>query len=622
MKHHGESLNSDLTQSIAIINQMYKPTDAGAHERLMVQAGWTTYDPEGSGPKTYAQVVGKPVYKPTIQDQRAIWEAQMGSLHGSVTSAMQAPTLKPLIVAEPGGKIRVATIHHYDLTLLSRHLVGNLLSTLRRVKPFRAMLTGREPVITRVATDNKQMLCVSGDLAKGTDFIYHSVGQAVMRGILDTFHLDKPGIGAAALRLVGRMYDSEMKSWTRRGLHMGLGTSWSIMSILNLWATEPNPHKAKRAADIIIHGDDLAAYMKPQEYWRYQQRLSMTGMQVNTDKTFIPDARGKAGFVFCELHGKNSVKESLVQTIYQTKFTKRSSLRELTGQRASYTFESEVGTFGGKKLPASMFAAYNVTERAARQFRGHMKRLQGIYISKKTVFNQDEVRILQNRLTANEALNRMVVSQPIGRPDKADNDAVTFVKELELVKAKLAETLTLESPMVGSNPTITLVEAREMLAVHANRSFQHRFNRPLKRSPITATALKGYCKRVRVARTLDELNEFLQEYPMPFGSHGRLRHLTSWPNESLSLRIGSWISRHHLNERIPVALMLDLLESLKVPPLESINTVKPYHFSTIDGQPPVSSSGSFELSHKAPSTVDSGEVSRGAGITLPPRATK
>jgi hypothetical protein len=88
---------------------------------------------------------------------------------------------------------------------------------------------------------------------------------------------------------------------TSRGLHMGLGPSWVILSLINLaaaWLAAPE-HRNSAA----VCGDDLIALWTPEEVERYESTLTALGLVVNRSKSFY----GPRG-VFCEqvVERKNS----------------------------------------------------------------------------------------------------------------------------------------------------------------------------------------------------------------------------------------------------------------------------------------------------------------------------
>jgi hypothetical protein len=80
---------------------------------------------------------------------------------------------------------------------------------------------------------------------------------------------------------------------TKRGIHMGLGPSWIVLSLLNIAA---GMYASDDIGSFRVCGDDLIAIWTPTEVDKYEWFLTQLGMRINTSKSFY----GEQG-VFCEL---------------------------------------------------------------------------------------------------------------------------------------------------------------------------------------------------------------------------------------------------------------------------------------------------------------------------------
>jgi hypothetical protein len=197
-------------------------------------------------------------------------------------------------ITERGGKLRSVSSHPSYLAHFSRCIAKHLLPILKDIAVTRDSL--RNYNITLKNRDQRSRL-YSADLDKASDWIDHKVGRSALRGMLQGAGLSPPEVETAMrclepYRIVTEEGDEDNGAETTRGAHMGLGTTWTVLSIMNFFAA--------RAAGVPdgsfrICGDDLIGLWTPEQVRFYEQALSDLGLKINKTKCFM-GVRG----VFCE----------------------------------------------------------------------------------------------------------------------------------------------------------------------------------------------------------------------------------------------------------------------------------------------------------------------------------
>jgi hypothetical protein len=195
--------------------------------------------------------------------------------------------LKPLPLEEAGGKVRVATLHPAEEVQVARQLTSLWLRGLKRCMTTRDMLTGQKVVVHR---QNRQSLAYSADLSAATDYIPHELAKFVGQTLCEV--LDRP----QDIPFVNNIFGpKEVEGYgnTCNGVHMGLGPSWVVLSLLNGFAAW---YTGARKETYAICGDDLIGNWPKKLMRRYEVILQRLGLVVNKSKSFS----GKRG-VFCEM---------------------------------------------------------------------------------------------------------------------------------------------------------------------------------------------------------------------------------------------------------------------------------------------------------------------------------
>uniref|UniRef100_A0AAT9H867 RNA dependent RNA polymerase n=1 Tax=Rhizopus microsporus narnavirus 4 TaxID=3156535 RepID=A0AAT9H867_9VIRU len=207
---------------------------------------------------------------------------------------MRRPKAIPIAIEELGQKVRIATKHPAALAHFSRCMAARLLPVLKRERVFRRILHGDQVHIRGPPVPHK---VYSADLTAASDYIEHDLGRAVLRGIADGLNISGP-TRVALMKCVGSMEVPNLLATgpetlrTRLGAHMGLGTTWTILCILNHFAAS----KAGPPSSYAICGDDLVAAWTSKQIEIYEYQLERLGLVPNKSKAY----EGSAG-VFCEL---------------------------------------------------------------------------------------------------------------------------------------------------------------------------------------------------------------------------------------------------------------------------------------------------------------------------------
>jgi len=148
------------------------------------------------------------------------------------------------------------------------------------------MLKGRR---VELASAHKCARIYSADLSAATDYIGHELAQTVGRVLNRRLASDQREC-AAVMKILGSHDDEGVL--TSSGIHMGLGPTWVVLSLLNSFAAW---NAGARKESYAVCGDDLVGLWKPSIKRKYEATLERLGLVVNKSKSFYGD-RG----VFCE----------------------------------------------------------------------------------------------------------------------------------------------------------------------------------------------------------------------------------------------------------------------------------------------------------------------------------
>jgi hypothetical protein len=160
---------------------------------------------------------------------------------------------------------------------------------LARLPWFREGLTGVE---TPLRGEGR---LYSADLTAATEYISFDRATAIMEGIADALDwgVDKR---KAAKKLVGRQLLHPVTGapvWTTQGVLLGLGISWTCLSVLNAYNAFTGDWKDET---FKICGDDLLGLWRDARREHYVRRTESSGLKLNASKSFLSAHTG----VFCE----------------------------------------------------------------------------------------------------------------------------------------------------------------------------------------------------------------------------------------------------------------------------------------------------------------------------------
>jgi hypothetical protein len=195
--------------------------------------------------------------------------------------------LKPIPIAEMGGKIRSVTLHPAEEVQVARELTQRWLGSLRTMVTTRDMLTNRE---VRLKAQGENPRLFSADLSAATDYIPHSLAQCLARLLCK--RLKRPQDVAICEKLFGPKELPDGRH-TKNGIHMGLGPTWVLLSLLNSFSAW---NAGAKRHSYAVCGDDLIGYWNTDIINRYQTCLIRLGLVVNKTKSYI----SRHGGVFCE----------------------------------------------------------------------------------------------------------------------------------------------------------------------------------------------------------------------------------------------------------------------------------------------------------------------------------
>lgn len=221
-------------------------------------------------------------------------EAMFRHAQDKYLTGYSLPRIRAVPLAEMGGKVRVASLHPAEEVHLARHLTARWMPVLKHLKCHRDLLRGREitllPLIPRDQQSEPELF--SADMAASTDPIPHDIARQVWAFMMEKGR-EPAWVREAGHKILGpkTVQDGTGRA-TKRGIHMGLGVSWIILSLLNSFAAW-NAGATKDSYRIC--GDDLIGFWPRETFQAYARTLKELGMAINDRKTFS----GPRG-VFCE----------------------------------------------------------------------------------------------------------------------------------------------------------------------------------------------------------------------------------------------------------------------------------------------------------------------------------
>nr|UUW21004.1 MAG: RNA-dependent RNA polymerase [Sanya narna-like virus 8] len=228
---------------------------------------------------------------------------------------------KALPLREPGGKVRIATIHPAPEAHVGRVLSDTEVARLQRHHWFRLGLS-KEDTTEHLRRKHAHELTkiFSADLSAATDHFDRKVSGAILDGWARGGGWSQRKLNLARSLLGDHtvLADEEFLNTTQTsGILLGLGFTWTILSIasafMGAYATRHDPALSN---SFRVCGDDLVGLWTQDEIERYYEVAQRLGLVVNRRKSY----EGVAG-VFCErfvrqldmrsalIHGRHVMRE-------------------------------------------------------------------------------------------------------------------------------------------------------------------------------------------------------------------------------------------------------------------------------------------------------------------------
>jgi len=194
--------------------------------------------------------------------------------------------LFPLITSE--GKIRVPTMNSSEVVWAARTMQQCLLPIVKSIGFTRSILRNKR---IHLRSTQRNTFLYSADFSKSTDEIGIDTSKFVLSSIVK--HLGKkPKWWDKATELILKEFEIEgTDDVIKCGALMGLGPSWTILCILNAFATR---HVSPKSVSIC--GDDLIGLWTREEIAKYEEHIEDLGLVLNKSKSYISPSAG----VFCE----------------------------------------------------------------------------------------------------------------------------------------------------------------------------------------------------------------------------------------------------------------------------------------------------------------------------------
>jgi hypothetical protein len=212
--------------------------------------------------------------------------------------------LEPVAISEIGNKTRVVTKHPAGELMLNRHITSTWTKILFQHTAVRKL---RDDVVFHINPEKGRQtpLLYSADLSQATDYIPHILAQRFARVWMEGYW---PGhwMNELVLQSLGPHHllrsddppevrdDHRFRTpLTTRGIHMGLGSSWTILNLINIVAARL---AGAPRGSFRVCGDDLIGFWQPETIQRYETLMDEFGLVVNKSKSFTSPYGG----VFCE----------------------------------------------------------------------------------------------------------------------------------------------------------------------------------------------------------------------------------------------------------------------------------------------------------------------------------
>lgn len=214
---------------------------------------------------------------------------------GWLIANVRPQLVEPLVLPEAGGKVRIATIAEPINVTLAGAVNAVLIKVLRNLRPSKGPLSGDARSMADVLGSDRTQdgrLFYSADLSAASDYIEPEFGKAFARVVGRMFTASRRSDGAAltkALEIIvspgrARLPDGRVIALSR-GAHMGIGTTWPLLSLMNMFAAEQNAGKGARRSYLVM-GDDLVGRWTRKSVNNYRLNIASVRLVLNDTKSF------------------------------------------------------------------------------------------------------------------------------------------------------------------------------------------------------------------------------------------------------------------------------------------------------------------------------------------------
>jgi hypothetical protein len=221
----------------------------------------------------------------------------------------EIPWMIPTAVPKPGGGSRIVSVCNASLVNVLQPINELLLRIVEKVPECMSNLMGTDPAkaLRVLNIGSEECIFYSADLTAASDHIPHSVARVVVDAILRSLGVDQSDplskwfkLAIGPFRIVRRTGPASCVRTkivttnlvTQRGLLMGLGITWPILNLLNVYCSRRSRGQEMVQKDTLIAGDDLLGFWKRKRISRYERHLKALDLRLNKGKTLCSSRVG------------------------------------------------------------------------------------------------------------------------------------------------------------------------------------------------------------------------------------------------------------------------------------------------------------------------------------------
>lgn len=313
-----------------------RSVEEGGALRQMVEYGKNAVDAMGLQMENLPDVLGTS----TISRALLTVAANLG--------CMGLKEMKPVAITSLGGKIRVITKHPSPQVTYARSIMACWISIVKRLAPCHAVRGSVPRIYAPIKYSPVDCILFSADLSKATDLIDHDLAiryanmitsittpENILRSqAYQLFEYKELQDDEGLYTNLNDHWKRKLKSAfeknfgiTKNGIHMGLGPTWAILSLINIGCALD---AGAPANSFSVCGDDLIGYWPEEIITKYILNLQRHGLSVNISKSF----RSKITGVFCEGYAK-IISPGVATIIWATKMSEKYNSEYRTYRRGS-----------------------------------------------------------------------------------------------------------------------------------------------------------------------------------------------------------------------------------------------------------------------------------------------